>query len=168
MDRIRKTDQERYVFPTKIVDYIEDVFHIALSIVLLAISGGALFFSVKEMLTTHPFFPNGMVVGINNILFIVIILEILRTIISRFTDGILQLDKFLVIGVIAAVRHILTVGASLTLESTKSDSAFFRDLWELGVDAGIVLLLVLAIFLSKMSQRSNQPLQTRVKGESKF
>ena len=146
---------DRYLFPTKIVDYIEDAFHIALSIVLLAISGGALYFSVKEMLTTHPFFPTGMVVGINNILFIVIILEILRTIISRFTDGVLQLDKFLVIGVIAAVRHILTVGASLTLDSTQNQAMFYRNLWELGVDAVIVLLLVVAIYISKLSQRSN-------------
>ncbi len=147
------SDHEGYLFPTKFVDYIEDAFHIALSIVLLAISAGALYFSVKEMLTTHPFFPNGMVVGINNILFIVIILEILRTIISRFTDGVLQLDKFLVIGVIAAVRHILTVGASLTLDSSQNQEMFYRNLWELSVDAVIVLLLVLAIFLSKLSQR---------------
>ena len=153
MEKMKASD--RYLFPTKIVDYIEDAFHIALSIVLLAISGGALYFSVKEMLTTHPFFPNGMVVGINNILFIVIILEILRTIISRFTDGILQLDKFLVIGVIAAVRHILTVGASLTLDSTQNQAMFYRNLWELGIDAVIVLLLVVAIYISKLSQRSN-------------
>ena len=153
MEKMKASD--RYLFPTKIVDYIEDAFHIALSIVLLAISGGALYFSVKEMLTTHPFFPTGMVVGINNILFIVIILEILRTIISRFTDGVLQLDKFLVIGVIAAVRHILTVGASLTLDSTQNQAMFYRNLWELGVDAVIVLLLVVAIYISKLSQRSN-------------
>lgn len=154
MEKIKTGVHEGYLFPTKIVDYIEDAFHIALSIVLLAISAGALYFSVKEMLTTHPFFPNGMVVGINNILFIVIILEILRTIISRFTDGVLQLDKFLVIGVIAAVRHILTVGASLTLDSSQNESMFYRNLWELGVDAVIVLLLVLAIYISKLSQRS--------------
>jgi uncharacterized membrane protein (DUF373 family) len=108
------------------------------------------------MLTTHPFFPNGMIEGINNILFIVIILEIVRTIISRFTDGIFQLEKFLVIGVIAAVRHILTVGASLTLESTKSDHIFYRDLWQLGLDAVISLILVIAIFISRMAHRNKE------------
>ncbi len=155
MEKIKAGDREGYIFPTKLVDYIEDAFHIALSIILLAISAAALYFSVKEMLTTHPFFPNGMVVGINNILFIVIMLEILRTIISRFTDGVLQLDKFLVIGVIAAVRNILTVGASLTLDAPQNPTLFDRNLWELGVDAGIVILLVLAIYISKLSQRSN-------------
>jgi uncharacterized membrane protein (DUF373 family) len=91
---------------------------------------------------------------VEDILFIVIILEILRTVISRFTDGVYQLDKFLIIGVIAAVRHILTVGASLTLESTKSDAAFERALYEMGLNALIVIALVFAIFLSKAAHKN--------------
>jgi uncharacterized membrane protein (DUF373 family) len=92
-----------------------------------------------------------MIQGVNDILFIVIILEILRTVIARFTDGVYQLDKFLIIGVIAAVRHILTVGASLTLGSTKDNDLFQRALLELGVNAGIVVALVLAIYMSKQA-----------------
>ena len=154
MKKSSDTRAESYILPAKLVDFVEDTFSGILSLVLLCISVGALFYSLKQMLNTHPFFPNGMIDGINNILFIVIILEIVRTIISRFTDGIFQLEKFLVIGVIAAVRHILTVGASLTLESTKSDHAFYRDLWQLGLDAVISLILVVAIFISRMAHRS--------------
>jgi uncharacterized membrane protein (DUF373 family) len=94
-----------------------------------------------------------MIQGVNDILFIVIILEILRTVISRFTDGVYQLDKFLIIGVIAAVRHILTVGASLTLTAEKTDDAFRRALYELGLNALVVVALVFAIFLSKTAHR---------------
>jgi uncharacterized membrane protein (DUF373 family) len=94
-----------------------------------------------------------MIQGVNDILFIVIILEILRTVISRFTDGVYQLDKFLIIGVIAAVRHILTVGASLTLTAEKTDDAFQRALYELGLNALVVAALVFAIFLSKSAHR---------------
>jgi len=144
---------ERYVLPARLVDFVEDSFSVVLSLCLLGISAGAFFFSVKQLIVTHPFFPNGMIEGINNILFIVIILEILRTIISRFTDGIFQLDKFLIIGVIAAVRHILTVGASLTLESSKSDHLFYRNLAEIGADATIALVLVVAISMSRASQQ---------------
>jgi len=60
----------------------------------------------------------------------------------------------LIIGVIAAVRHILTVGASLTLESGKSDSAFERSIYEMGLNAIIVVALVFAIFLSKSAHRN--------------
>ena len=56
------------------------------------------------------------------------ILEILRTVIARYTDGVFQLQNFLIIGVIAAVRHILTVGASMTLASGKSQEQFDREI----------------------------------------
>jgi uncharacterized membrane protein (DUF373 family) len=155
----KKTEQdstriEKSVLPLKYVDMVEDVFHAALAIVLLGIGIGAFFFSIKRIFETAPFFPNGMIQGVNDILFIVIILEILRTVISRFTDGVYQLDKFLIIGVIAAVRHILTVGASLTLVSGKSDEAFERALLEMGLNALIVIALVFAIFLSKSAHRN--------------
>ena len=149
-------ENESYVLPASVVDFVEDTFASILAFCLLGISIGALYFSLRQMMQTHPFFPNGMIEGINNLLFVVIILEIVRTIISRFTDGIYQLEKFLVIGVIAAVRHILTVGASLTLESTKSDHIFYRDLWQLGLDAVISLLLVIAIHISRMAHRRKE------------
>lgn len=144
---------ETSIIPLKYVDMIEDVFHAVLALALLIIGVGAFFYSIDRFITTAPFFPNGMIQGVNDILFIVIILEILRTVISRFTDGVYQLDKFLIIGVIAAVRHILTVGASLTLESGKSDTAFERAVVEMGLNALIVIALVLAIFMSKMAHR---------------
>ena len=147
---------ETSILPIKYVDLIEDVFHAVLALALLGIGIGAFIFSIKRLFETDPFFPNGMIQGVNDILFIVIILEILRTVISRFTDGVYQLDKFLLIGVIAAVRHILTVGASLTLESGKSDEAFDRSIYEMGLNALIVVALVFAFFLSKSALRNSQ------------
>ena len=147
---------ETSILPIKYVDLIEDVFHAVLALALLAIGVGAFFFSIKRLIQTDPFFPNGMIQGVNDSLFIVILLEILRTVISRFTDGVYQLDKFLIIGVIAAVRHILTVGASLTLESGKSDEAFRRAIYEMGLNAGIVVALVFAFFLSKSALRNKR------------
>jgi uncharacterized membrane protein (DUF373 family) len=96
-----------------------------------------------------------MIQGINDILFVVIILEIMRTVIVRFTDGIFQLDNFLIIGVIAAVRHILTVGASLTMQEQKSNEYFNRALIEMGVNTGIVLALVFSLFLARSMRKSN-------------
>jgi len=145
---------ETSFLPLRYVDLIEDIFHAALAFVLFAISVGAFYQSMMRLIRTEPFFPNGMIQGVNDVLFIVIILEILRTVISRFTDGVYQLDKFLIIGVIAAVRHILTVGASLTLESSKTDTAFNRAVFEMGLNSLIVVALVFAIFLSKSAHRN--------------
>ena len=154
MAKIEKDKAEKSILPLKYVDAVEDVFHAILAIALLIIGIGAFYFSIERLITTAPFFPNGMIQGVNDILFIVIILEILRTVISRFTDGVYQLDKFLIIGVIAAVRHILTVGASLTLQTGKSDEAFERAISEMGLNAIIVVALVFAIFLSKSAHRN--------------
>jgi uncharacterized membrane protein (DUF373 family) len=154
MAKVEKDKAEKSILPLKYVDAVEDVFHAILAIALLIIGIGAFYYSIERLITTAPFFPNGMIQGVNDILFIVIILEILRTVISRFTDGVYQLDKFLIIGVIAAVRHILTVGASLTLQTGKSDEAFERAIYEMGLNAIIVVALVFAIFLSKTAHRN--------------
>ena len=155
MEKKENLDVETSILPLKYVDLIEDIFHAILALALFGIGIGAFIFSIKRLIETAPFFPNGMIQGVNDILFIVIILEILRTVISRFTDGVFQLDKFLIIGVIAAVRHILTVGASLTLESTKSDTAFQRSIYEMALNAGTVVALVFALYLSKAAHRKS-------------
>ena len=141
----------KVLVPGRWVERIEEVFHIVLGVCLLGIAIAALYFSIARVFETSPFFPTGMIQSINDILFIIIILEILRTVVARYTDGVFQLQNFLIIGVIAAVRHILTVGASMTLASGKSQSDFDRAVIELGVSAGIVVALVFAIFLSKAS-----------------
>jgi uncharacterized membrane protein (DUF373 family) len=140
--------------PTRWAEGMEDVFHIVLGVFLFGIAVVALFYSVIRVFTTSPFFPNGMIQAINDILFIVIILEILRTVIARYTDGVFQLQNFLIIGIIAAVRHILTVGASMTLGAEKPQESFERAVIELGVSSGIVVALVFAIFLSKAADNA--------------
>jgi len=137
------------VVPNKWAEGTEDVFHVVLGVFLFGIAVAALIFSVIRVFTTWPFFPDGMIQAINDILFIIIILEILRTVIARYTDGVFQLQNFLIIGIIAAVRHILTVGASMTLGAEKPRESFDRAVIELGISSAIVVALVFAIFLSK-------------------
>jgi uncharacterized membrane protein (DUF373 family) len=141
------------LIPVTFIDKLEDLLHGFLGIILFAISILAAGFSLQRLIETRPFYPLGMIQGINDILFVVIILEIMRTVIVRFTDGIFQLDNFLIIGVIAAVRHILTVGASLTMEKSKSTEYFNRSLMEMGVNTGIVVALVFALFLSRAARK---------------
>lgn len=145
--------EDSSLIPSSFIDKLEDIVHGFLGILLFLISAGAAIFTVQRLFETHPFFPTGMIQGVNDILLVVIILEIMRTVVVRFTNGIFQLDSFLIIGVIAAVRHILTVGAALTLERDHSAEAFNRSLTEMGVNAGIVLALVFALFLSRSTNR---------------
>ena len=146
-----KESGSKTLIPERIVSRVEEIFHLVLGVFLLGIAVAALVASVNRVFITDPFFPTGMIQAINDILFVIIILEILRTVVARYTDGVFQLQNFLIIGVIAAVRHILTVGASLTLANGKSREEFDRDVIELGISTGIVVALVFAIFLSRAS-----------------
>jgi uncharacterized membrane protein (DUF373 family) len=148
------TQAKPSMIPTKIVDAIEDVFHVVLTALLFLVALGAVVFTVVRLLNTAPFYPNGMLQAINDILFVVIILEIARTVIARFNSGFYQLSRFLVIGVIASVRHILSVGSSLTLSIGKTPEAFERGIIELLVNGGIVIALVLAIFMTRMAEQA--------------
>jgi uncharacterized membrane protein (DUF373 family) len=143
---------KKSLVPSRLVEVMEEVFHIVLGVFLFGIAVAALIYSVIRVFTTTPFFPTGMIQSINDILFIIIILEILRTVIARYTDGVFQLQNFLIIGIIAAVRHILTVGAYMTLGSGKTREEFDRAVIELAISSGIVVALVLAIFLAKVAE----------------
>lgn len=143
------------MIPTKLMDIVEDVFHVVLTVLLFLVALGAVIFTVIRLFTTEPFYPNGMLQAINDILFVVIILEIARTVIARFKSGFYQLSRFLVIGVIASVRHILSVGSSLTLSIGKTPEAFERGIIELLVNGVIVISLVLAIFMTRLAERDS-------------
>jgi uncharacterized membrane protein (DUF373 family) len=97
-----------------------------------------------------------MLQAVNDILFVVIILEIARTVIARFSSGFYQLSRFLIIGVIASVRHILSVGSSLTLSTGKTPEAFDRAIIELIVNGGIVIALVVAILITRQAEKAHQ------------
>jgi uncharacterized membrane protein (DUF373 family) len=138
------------------MDTVEDVFHVVLTALLFMVALGAVIFTVIRLFTTTPFYPDGMLQAINDILFVVIILEIARTVIARFNSGFYQLSRFLVIGVIASVRHILSVGSSLTLKIGKTPEDFERGIIELLVNGGIVVALVFAIFMTRIAERESE------------
>jgi uncharacterized membrane protein (DUF373 family) len=154
---IGNPDAEESDATTRVLDRVEDTFHIILTVILFGVATGALVFALIRVFTTSPFFPNGMLQAVNDVLFIVIILEIARTVIARFRDGFYQLGRFLIIGVIASVRHLLSVGSSLTLSDTKTQEAFDRGIIELGINTIIVLVLIVGIFLTQRSRQAATP-----------
>ena len=153
---VNKSDSDENqssMIPTRVLDTAEDVFHVVLTGLLFLVALGAVIFTVVRLFTTPTFYPDGMLQAINDILFVVIILEIARTVIARFNSGFYQLSRFLVIGVIASVRHILSIGSSLTLSIGKTPEAFERGITELLVNSGIVVALVLAIFMTRLADK---------------
>ncbi|MFY9927004.1 MAG: phosphate-starvation-inducible PsiE family protein [Streptosporangiaceae bacterium] len=89
--------------------------------------------------------------AVNSALFIVVVLELVRTIVARLEGGGFQLQPFLVIGIISATRDILTVGAELSLAGDQA--SLTPALTELGVNAAVVLALSVALVLVRRFAR---------------
>lgn len=89
--------------------------------------------------------------AVNSALFIVVVLELVRTIVARLEGGGFQLQPFLVIGIISATRDILTVGAELSLVGEQTP--LVRTMTELGVNAGVVVALSVALVLVRRFAR---------------
>lgn len=149
-----KVGQEaRTVIPRKFVNFLEDIFHALIGILFVVIALISMIQGFQRFLNSSPLYPNGVIQSVNDLLFVIILLEIMRTIIERFSDGAFQLESFLIIGVIASVRNILSVGASLALRSETKSVDFNHQIEELIVSAGVALVLVGAIWLVRFSKR---------------
>ena len=111
------------------VDQLEDVVHYIIAGLLLAIAAVVLYRTAADFLSPGHQFPVRITAAINGVLFVIIVLELLRTVLAHFETSELQLQPFLIIGVISSVRHILTIGARLTLqgEGTAEDSGTLRS-----------------------------------------
>ena len=92
--------------------------------------------------------------AVNDALFIVVILELVRTIVARLEGGGFQLQPFLVIGIISATRDILSVGAELSLVG--SQAPLGRTMTELAINAGVVVALSVALVLIRRFARLNR------------
>jgi Short C-terminal domain/Phosphate-starvation-inducible E family len=105
----------------------------------------------------HGLFLELATTVINGILLVFIVLELIETAQTQLERGFrkrIQGDlvrKLLIIGILSAVRHILTIGADLSRtppgNNAKDAAQFTHSLQELGVDATVVLVLVLALVL---------------------
>jgi len=89
--------------------------------------------------------------SVNSVLFVVVVLELVRTIVARLEGGGFQLQPFLVIGIISATRDILTVGAELSLVGRRLPLA--PAMMELGVNAGVAVALSVALVLVRRFAR---------------
>lgn len=106
---------------------------------------------------------NAIVETVDRLLFVLMVVEILHTVRVSFREGTLVCEPFLIVGLIASVRRMLAI----TLESSQvnspgkwgpdSQQIFGATMIELGVLGGLILVMVLAIYILRHSQRAAAP-----------
>lgn len=94
--------------------------------------------------------PKAVLILMNDLLLVVILLELFRTIINFLKSHTISLEPFLHVGIIASVRRLLTIGAEITLQSGIPLERYNQYLLDAVVNVGVILVLVLALFLYRI------------------
>jgi len=93
----------------------------------------------------------------NNLLFVVILLELFRTLLNFLKSHVVTLEPFLIVGIIAGIRKILTGGAQVAQLEVMPEEIFYRHLIDMGANLLIVITLVIAYFFYRRSVQPSQP-----------
>jgi len=92
----------------------------------------------------------------NNLLFVVILLELFRTLLNFLKSHTVTLEPFLIVGIIAGVRKFLTGGAQLVSLEEIPEEVFHRHLLDMGTNVTIIMVLVLAFFFYRRSLQTKE------------
>jgi uncharacterized membrane protein (DUF373 family) len=142
------------VNPLGLLGISEDLLHYVVAVLLLVIAVMVFYNTVSALIKPGTTFSNRIIDGVDGVLFVIIIMELMSTVVAHFTHAGFQLKPFLIIGIISAVRHILTIGARLTLSAELSADQFQRSQIELGVETGVVLGLTIGLLLVRLGDRT--------------
>lgn len=84
---------------------------------------------------------------LNDLLLVIILLELFRTVVRFLQTEILALEPYLAVGIIACTRRILTSSAELSHLPEITSELFNRYLLDVVVNVGVILVLIISIFL---------------------
>jgi uncharacterized membrane protein (DUF373 family) len=118
---------------------------ITLSLVLIAIT--VLARTIFEFFYQWNRFPETVVAAIDGILVVIILLDIAHTVVTHLRTASFPARPFLVIGILAGVRDILSASARLTFGSTLHGVDFSHTVISLALGVGVVVLLTVSLVL---------------------
>src|SRR5664280_2474717 len=118
---------------------------------LLLVAGVVLVHSVDTFLRYGRNFSDAVVQAIDGILVVIITLDIAHTVFGHLRTSVFPLKPFIVIGILAGVRDILSASARLTLTSSLTQREFYDTLISLGVGVGVVVFLLLGLLILRFS-----------------
>jgi phosphate starvation-inducible membrane PsiE len=129
------------------------------------ITAGVSFLVLGMVLFVHAWYVFAVTVGsavtsavlglVHDLLLVIILLELFRTIINFLKTKIITLEPFLYVCIIASTRRILTTGAQIGSLEDLTDQLFHRYLLDVGANVMVIVALVIALYVvRKAPQRS--------------
>jgi uncharacterized membrane protein (DUF373 family) len=140
-------------FEIRNVCRLEDAFHAVVVLVLIAIAGLVLYHTTHTLFddlgNKQENFSQVTTSAVSGVLFAIIIMEVMRTVMAHIERPGLDLEPFLIIGIISAVREILSVGARMSLlpDGEGARGVIHLSLLELGVNGVLVFGLAMSLVM---------------------
>ena len=90
--------------------------------------------------------PSGLKL-LNDLLLVIILLELFRTVIRFLQTEVLDLEPYLAVGIIACTRRVLTANAELSHQVNITDTQFYQYILDVGLNVTVIMVLVVGVFL---------------------
>jgi len=90
--------------------------------------------------------PSGLKL-LNDLLLVIILLELFRTVIRFLQTEVLDLEPYLAVGIIACTRRVLTASAELSHQLALTETQFYQYLMDVGLNVTVIMVLVIGVFL---------------------
>jgi uncharacterized membrane protein (DUF373 family) len=133
--------------PDKAINWVIVAIEYAIVFSLLLVAGIVLVRTLVDFLRQWSAFPDSVIAAIDGILVVIILLDIVHTVFRHLRSSDFPVRPFLVIGILAGVRDILSASARLTLSPHLQTSNFHETLISLGVGVGVVVFLLLGLLI---------------------
>jgi uncharacterized membrane protein (DUF373 family) len=118
---------------------------------LMLVAGIVLVRTLVTFLSDWNSFPESVMAAIDGILVVIILLDIAHTVFGHLRASVFPVRPFLIIGILAGVRDILSASAHLTLSGTLTSVDFRDTLISLGVGVGVVVLLLVGLLILRFA-----------------
>ena len=138
----------------KFMDQLDRLGYVAAGFSLLAL-GMIIFAHAWYMFLTRPvqlaLLPAGLKL-LNDLLLVIILLELFRTVVRFLQTEILELEPYLAVGIIACTRRVLTASAELSyqLEMVARETRqelFQQYLMDVGLNVTVIIILIVGLYL---------------------
>jgi uncharacterized membrane protein (DUF373 family) len=130
----------------RLIVKVDVAFHVIAAVTLLVACGFILYYAILNILDPSR---ESIIRLINDVLLALIVLELLWTVNRFLKKQKFLLGPFLAIGIIAGVRRILLIEAQTSL----LEHVEIEKLYEIGLSAAVVLILMLAYYMSVKAQK---------------
>lgn len=137
----------------RIIESVERIIYYGAALFLLVTIGMVFYAAAAGLLNVLEIGPLDTALEVlDKILLIFIFAELLSTITTIVRENEVRAEPFLLIGIIAVVRRVLAVTASI--EQSLGTPEFTSLLYELGVLTALVLALAGALYFTRRVERS--------------